>query len=569
MRSFTIAIFCATVLSLSSCPSNVPDDRIGPDGGELTDEQGYGVVVPPGALGEKVAVSVQPKSKAADLNLDVFQGAAAEFGPDGTTFSVPVTILLPAPEGVTPGTSYSMFQLDKTAGAWMETEFSAITQTAGSPLKAAVTHFTTYAVFPEMPKDAMRGKFKSLLQQYQSEPETAFNEFVAWFKAETAWKEGDKVHTEDGYYVLEQIFFHLLAKDNAQETQHLLNDGEWTNRSPTDQLFNESFDCIDYSDASQKVLIWDLLVAIHWGKANVGISILDPLDGAQVAGNVTIGTLTFAIDKVDFLVDGRTIGTDSEGPFSMDWDTSAESEGEHTLKVIGYFGDEPVPSEEVKVVVGREAPSVSAISPADGTVDVPVNTTITVTFSETMDHGSAEAAFSLSPAAAGSFTWPADNRMTFVPGGELLAGTNYTAHVGASAMANNGLTLSVECTSQFSVILPRLAIYLNGAEVQPDGTCSVALSPSNDTIVVDGSIVNLTGNAITLSGLWGSTPYGNIGCDMTLNGAIPYQANVGDIEPGESVPFGFSIGGQTSIPFGFSTSFHLSSGDFTFWIVGE
>ncbi|MEW5937703.1 MAG: Ig-like domain-containing protein, partial [Candidatus Thermoplasmatota archaeon] len=82
------------------------------------------------------------------------------------------------------------------------------------------------------------------------------------------------------------------------------------------------------------------------------------------------------------------------------------------------------------------APIVNATSPADGAVNVPVGSTINITFSEAMDHASTEAAFSINPSVAGTFSWdPTDTVMTFTPSSPLTGGpTTYTVTVNKGAM---------------------------------------------------------------------------------------------------------------------------------------
>jgi hypothetical protein len=78
------------------------------------------------------------------------------------------------------------------------------------------------------------------------------------------------------------------------------------------------------------------------------------------------------------------------------------------------------------------APTITSVSPAGGATGVASSSNVTVAFSEPMDTASAEAAFSLTPALAGTFSW-SGNTMTFDPGATLAAGTTYTATVTTAA----------------------------------------------------------------------------------------------------------------------------------------
>ncbi len=80
-----------------------------------------------------------------------------------------------------------------------------------------------------------------------------------------------------------------------------------------------------------------------------------------------------------------------------------------------------------------DAPEGAGVDPA---------ATLTVTFSEPMDEGSVEQAFSLSPSIDGAFSWNAAGTvLTFTPARALSAGTSYTVVItpGAKDLAGNSL----------------------------------------------------------------------------------------------------------------------------------
>jgi subtilisin family serine protease len=103
-------------------------------------------------------------------------------------------------------------------------------------------------------------------------------------------------------------------------------------------------------------------------------------------------------------------------------------------------------SEATAPATDATAPSAGAVSPGDGATGVATTAAVTVAFSEPMDKGSAQAAFSLTRTAdgatvAGTFSWGQDT-MTFRPSAALSEGTAYTAKVGPGArdVAGNGLS---------------------------------------------------------------------------------------------------------------------------------
>jgi outer membrane protein assembly factor BamB len=77
-------------------------------------------------------------------------------------------------------------------------------------------------------------------------------------------------------------------------------------------------------------------------------------------------------------------------------------------------------------------PSVISVTPEDGELDVPVNTTIEVEFSEEMNVTSTEAAFGIDPVIGGEFAWDGVN-MTFTPDADLAYETEYTIAIEATA----------------------------------------------------------------------------------------------------------------------------------------
>ena len=73
--------------------------------------------------------------------------------------------------------------------------------------------------------------------------------------------------------------------------------------------------------------------------------------------------------------------------------------------------------------------------------NVPINTKITVTFSEAMNKTSAQSAFSTLPSTTGNYGWSGENLMTYTPVSSLAAGATYTVNIGTGAkdLADNSL----------------------------------------------------------------------------------------------------------------------------------
>jgi subtilisin len=133
----------------------------------------------------------------------------------------------------------------------------------------------------------------------------------------------------------------------------------------------------------------------------------------------------------------------------------------------GFFGDPLRPVEGryygylVRVGIdprppdGEVPPSVVAVLPADGAVGQPTSTTVSVSFSETMDQAATQAAFSLRRASdnaliSGQFSW-SGNTMTFQPTG-LAEGTVYRARVDNSARTATAAPMSSNYEWSFRIM---------------------------------------------------------------------------------------------------------------------
>jgi hypothetical protein len=107
------------------------------------------VTVPANAVSSNVTLTAAPVSIAqvpapADANTSII--AAAQFGPTGTVFSVPVTISIPLTSAMTAGTTFPLQVLNETTGQYTNSGFTATVNAAGTAATSPVTHFTTYTI---------------------------------------------------------------------------------------------------------------------------------------------------------------------------------------------------------------------------------------------------------------------------------------------------------------------------------------------------------------------------------------------------------------------------------------
>jgi glycosidase len=117
-----------------------------------------------------------------------------------------------------------------------------------------------------------------------------------------------------------------------------------------------------------------------------------------------------------------------------------------------------VPGTTAKIFIAQSQrlapdPVVLTNYPAHSAANVPTSSSIVLQFSEPMNTGSVQAAFSINPPAHGRFDWsPAHNQMTFTADGAGLAGsTNVTVRINSTAgSAVSGKTLFAPYELKFS-----------------------------------------------------------------------------------------------------------------------
>ena len=152
-----------------------------------------------------------------------------------------------------------------------------------------------------------------------------------------------------------------------------------------------------------------------WGLDNSdrdapAVSITAPASGATVSGTVTVGataTDAVGVTKVELLVDGRLLDTDTTAPYTATWDTAAAANGTHTLLARAYDAAGNIGrSAEVTVTVtgGVEdttAPTVDLTSPANGAT---VGGTVTLTATAADDFGVTKVEFFVDGVSLGTGT---------------------------------------------------------------------------------------------------------------------------------------------------------------------
>jgi len=106
---------------------------------------------------------------------------------------------------------------------------------------------------------------------------------------------------------------------------------------------------------------------------------------------------------------------------------------------------------DVSQVEDKTPPQIISVSPQEDSINVPLDAAINITFSENMEHGFVEGAFSISPSISGKFIWKGNN-LSFKPNAILAKGTTYSMTLSTDAQDTAGNSLSSGFTWQFSTI---------------------------------------------------------------------------------------------------------------------
>ncbi len=106
------------------------------------------VSVPPNAVASNITLTVAnipaaeaPKPTAAGTSII----AAAEFGPSGTVFAVPVTVSIPLPTRLAAGSTFELQKLNETTQVWAATGVTATVDATGLVATAKLSSFSKYA----------------------------------------------------------------------------------------------------------------------------------------------------------------------------------------------------------------------------------------------------------------------------------------------------------------------------------------------------------------------------------------------------------------------------------------
>lgn len=167
-----------------------------------------------------------------------------------------------------------------------------------------------------------------------------------------------------------------------------------------------------------------------------------------------------------------------DGSFAYTPDPDFAGEDSFTYKATDGTDESEAATVTINVVADTTPPTVTNVSPTDGAADVPNDTVVTATFSESMDADSVRGAFTLAKAGGGDTTsatveYNSDlDTATLTPDSPLEAGATYTATVSTGAKDSAGNALAADEAWTFTV----------AADIPPE--CAFEGTGEPDTIIV-------------------------------------------------------------------------------------
>jgi hypothetical protein len=118
-------------------------EEVSAEDGAVIDTEGAEIDIPGGALSEDTEVTVEVILPTGQPDADKLASLIYDFGPDGTTFEMPVELTIEFTKSVPEGMEAQMAWLDEDAEKWMPLADSRV---VGETIVATTTHFTKFAI---------------------------------------------------------------------------------------------------------------------------------------------------------------------------------------------------------------------------------------------------------------------------------------------------------------------------------------------------------------------------------------------------------------------------------------
>jgi hypothetical protein len=250
------------------------------------------------------------------------------------------------------------------------------------------------------------------------------------------------------------------------------------------------------------------------------------VNGRQVTTTYSSGTVSSIYNNSNApLYIGRSYVTDRNFAGSLD-EVSISDVARSFDWINTCYNSQQDPSTFMKIGTEETSdtyPKVVNHLPLNDEVDVPVTTTVQITFSEPMNQPLTEDAFSLD-SVDGTFSWSANGKtMTFVPSSSLAFNTVYTAIVTKNAADSQGDHMSSDYSWSFTTKTPDpLLVSSSGTNTTDENLTCYAPPGWTDNLynwyVDNGSLTNLLLSFDTneTSSVSDYSPYNN---DGVIHGA--------------------------------------------------
>lgn len=188
-----------------------------------------------------------------------------------------------------------------------------------------------------------------------------------------------------------------------------------------------------------------------------------------------------SLTQMNFLVDGVSIGTLAQPPYSIDWDTQTVAGGKHTVKVDARLSDGTTLTQEIRVKVGKDL-GMQISSPANGTElagTVPLS--IQLTSEDPLDpvasvqYSSGDVIIATVNTPPFSSSWDTAN----------LGAGNHLLRATATTKEGKSVSGSVNTKVSFGKLIVQLEG--SGSSNEGDGKAKFFFPPENVEIILDVS----------------------------------------------------------------------------------
>lgn len=245
------------------------------------------------------------------------------------------------------------------------------------------------------------------------------------------------------------------------------------------------------------------MVSVTVDNSTPAVSITAPAASASLSGSVAVSASAsddLGITSVRFQLDGANLGSPvTVAPYTLNWDTTAVSDGVHSLTVIAYDSTgRSATSAPVSVTVDNLPPTVSVSAPATG---ASVSGTVSVTAAASDDLGVASVQFQLDGANLGSPVTAAPYAISWDTTAAAFGSHTLTA-IASDATGNH--TTSTAITVTVDNVPPTAAISAPVAGAHLAGTASLTASASDNAGVTR---VQFQLDGVNIGGALTTAPY--------------------------------------------------------------